>query len=131
MMAKGITGSIQFENGTSLPITFGQDLQIQNALANIDALAAGGNGNGVVDFKVLLNATAELHNQTDLATEKSLDFKLLDYDLARDLDYGLVSDNGSIDQALVHVQDSTTELVGVYDQSFDLALGSWLSGNLV
>lgn len=131
MMAKGITGSILFENGTSMPITFGQDLQIQNALANIDALAAGGNGNGVVDFKVLLNATAELHNQTDLATEKSLDFKLLDYDLAWDLDYGLVSDNGSIDQALVHVQDSTTELVGVYDQSFDLALGSWLSGNLV
>lgn len=130
LSSKSLTGSILFENGASLPITFGAALLIQNAAATYDAIGQGGNGNGLVEYKIVLDGVANLHNKTDLALEKSFSLDLIKLDLDVDLEYGLDAYNGPVNFTAYHTDSQSVTLTGVADESTDVDLGSWTSGKL-
>ncbi|MBH9577852.1 Ig-like domain-containing protein [Inhella proteolytica] len=130
LSAKTLTGKVVFENGAALPITFGDELLIQNAAATYDALAQGGNGNGIVEYKIVLDGVATLHNKTDLSYDRGFSLDLFKIDLDVDLEYGVDSYNGPVEYTVFHTDDQTVSLIGVADETTDLTLGSWGSGQL-
>lgn len=133
MSAKQMSGKVVFENGAELPVVFGQDLQIQNAAATYDALGAGGNGNGVVEFKLVFDGVAQLHNDTDLTSHRTVDYQLIELDFDYDIDWG-VEFNGSVHTALVDEHGEVTTPTGIADQTFDVALvgtTTWLVTDVV
>ncbi|MBI5257875.1 MAG: cadherin-like domain-containing protein [Burkholderiales bacterium] len=124
LQATSVTGTLTFENNQTMPVVFGQDIVIQNALTTYDDPANGGNGNGRVDYTLSFDGVAQLHNKTDVAVEKTIDYKVLDLDIAYDLDFVVDQEVGSFHEALVDIHDTSTSLVGVADQSFAIDLGS-------
>lgn len=127
LSAKSLTGQIVFENGHVLPITFGSELLIQNAAASYDAVAMGGNGNGVVEYRILLDGQATLGNRTDMTTTRGYSLDVLKYDLDFDLEYGIGSYNGAVDFTLFHEDGQSVTTTGLADQTFDIVFGTWES----
>ena len=118
MQAQGFTGVLHFENGTNLPFAFGSDILLQSA----SAIDAGGDGDGVVEFTLSVDAKASLHNDTDLGFNIGYNFDVLKVSGG----YDVVVDSGSFNFGPVYNTGGTLPIaiVGVYDNTFDLNFGA-------
>jgi hypothetical protein len=111
MQEQPLSATLQFEDGSSQAFTFGSDLLLPNA-KQIDL---AGDNDGIVEFNLLLDSQASLHNDTDLGFNIGYNFDLLKISY----DAGLLGD-GTIGP--VYNTGGTLPLgsVDVYDTTFGL-----------
>jgi hypothetical protein len=100
MQAEGLTGVLHFEDGQDVAFTFGTDFTLQNA-SDIDA---NGDGDGLIEFTVELDAQADLTNDTDLGVNVGYNLDLLK--VSGGYDVGVDSGSFSIGPAF-NANDST------------------------
>ena len=118
MQEQGIAATLHFENGFNQAFVFGDDIELSNA----SLIDAGGDGDGLVEFTLSLDAQANLRNDTDLGFNIGYNFDI--FKVGWWYDVVVASDSGTIGPLYNTGGQLGIATVGVYDNTFALNFAS-------
>lgn len=108
-----VSGILEFEDGSSMSFTFGDELLIAEA----SLIDLGGNGDGLVDFTFTLAPEATLENETSLGIDVEVDVDLLT------LDYSFLGLEDTLGPAASFGAVAPVAQIEVYNETFELEFG--------
>lgn len=112
-----LTGVLTFEDGTNQLFTIGDDLLINDASLK----DAGGDGDGLVEFRFDVVPTATLQNQTDLGFNIGAEISLLSVELGYDI--VVASDSITLGPLADFGETLPVGTINIYNDTFVLNFG--------